>query len=77
MLAQPQIIGFTLEGVEIIDFADDTQATAAFLRDEGDYYTGSLPQEVKLLSEEGYVAVAENEAIGPGGLWFSNVFASE
>jgi ABC-type nitrate/sulfonate/bicarbonate transport system substrate-binding protein len=69
--------GLTLDDVEIIDFADDAKAAAAFLRGEGDYYTGSLPQEVKLLSEDGFVAVAGNEAIGPGGLWFSNAFAPE
>jgi ABC-type nitrate/sulfonate/bicarbonate transport system substrate-binding protein len=65
----------TLEDIEILDFADDAKAAAAFLRGEGDFYYGSLPQEIKLLKEPDYVAVAGNEAIGPAGLWFSNAFA--
>jgi ABC-type nitrate/sulfonate/bicarbonate transport system substrate-binding protein len=64
----------TLDDIRIIDFADDAKAAAAFLRGEGDFYYGSLPQEIKLLKEPDYVAVAGNEAIGPAGLWFSNSF---
>jgi ABC-type nitrate/sulfonate/bicarbonate transport system substrate-binding protein len=66
--------GLTLDDITILDFADDAKAAAAFLRGEGDFYYGSLPQEIKLLKEPGYVAVAGNEAIGPAGLWFSNSF---
>ncbi len=65
----------TLNDVRILDFADDAKAAAAFLRGEGDFYYGSLPQEIRLLKEPDYVAVAGNEAIGPAGLWFSNAFA--
>jgi len=65
----------TLDDVKILDFADDAKAAAAFLRGEGDFYYGSLPQEIKLLKEPGYIAIAGNEAIGPAGLWFSNAFA--
>jgi ABC-type nitrate/sulfonate/bicarbonate transport system substrate-binding protein len=64
----------TLDDIKIIDFADDAKAAAAFLRGEGDFYYGSLPQEIKLLKEPDYVAIAGNEAIGPAGLWFSNSF---
>jgi ABC-type nitrate/sulfonate/bicarbonate transport system substrate-binding protein len=64
----------TLDDIKILDFADDAKAAAAFLRGEGDFYYGSLPQEIKLLKEPDYVAIAGNEAIGPAGLWFSNSF---
>jgi len=67
----------TLDDVRILDFADDAKAAAAFLRGEGDFYYGSLPQEIRLLKEPDYVAIAGNEAIGPAGLWFSNAFAME
>jgi ABC-type nitrate/sulfonate/bicarbonate transport system substrate-binding protein len=64
----------TLDDVRILDFADDAKAAAAFLRGEGDFYYGSLPQEIRLLKEPDFVAIAGNEAIGPAGLWFSNAF---
>ncbi len=67
----------TLDDVTILDFADDAKAAAAFLRGEGDFYVGSLPQQVRMLKEPGFVAVSGNETIGPGGLWFSNAFAME
>jgi hypothetical protein len=34
----------TLDDITILDFADDAKAAAAFLRGEGDFYYGSLPQ---------------------------------
>jgi len=69
--------GLTLNDVRILDFADDAKAAAAFLRGEGDFYYGSLPQEIRLLKEPDYVAIVGNEAIGPAGLWFSNAFAMQ
>lgn len=69
--------GLALKDVKILDFADDAKAAAAFLRGEGDLYTGSLPQVVRILKEPGYVNVAGNEVLGPAGIWFSNSAVTE
>ena len=70
-------VGLTLEDVEVLDFQNDAQAAAAFLRGTGDLYTGSLPQQIRILREPGFVAVAGNEVLGPAGLWFSNTFVTD
>lgn len=70
-------VGLTLEDVTVLDFQNDAQAAVAFLRGVGDLYTGSLPQEVRLLSEPGYISVAGNEALGAAGLWYSNSAVTE
>lgn len=69
-------VGVSLEDVKILDFPDDAQAALAFMRGTGDLYIGSLPQEMRLLSEPGYVAVAGNEALGPAGLFFANTLTT-
>ena len=69
-------VGLTLDDVKVLDFQNDAQAAAAFLRGTGDLYTGSLPQEIRILKEPGYVAVAGNEVLGPAGLWYSNTFTT-
>jgi ABC-type nitrate/sulfonate/bicarbonate transport system substrate-binding protein len=65
----------TMDDVTVLDFADDAKSGAAFMRGEGDFYVGSLPQQMKMLKEPEFIAVAGSETIGPSGLWFSNSFA--
>lgn len=65
-------VGMKYGDVKVMNFQNDAQAATAFLRGEGDLYTGSLPQQMKILKEPGYIAVAGNEALGASGLWFSN-----
>ncbi|CAI6084905.1 ABC transporter substrate-binding protein [Cohnella sp. JJ-181] len=65
-------VGMTYGDVKVMNFQNDAQAATAFLRGEGDLYTGSLPQQMKILKEPGYISVAGNEALGAAGLWFSN-----
>jgi len=43
-------IGLELEDIEYIKFADDQKAAAAFIGGVGDFYLGSLPQEIKMLN---------------------------
>jgi ABC-type nitrate/sulfonate/bicarbonate transport system substrate-binding protein len=70
-------VGLTLDDVTILDFQNDAQAAVAFMRGIGDLYTGSLPQQMRLLSEPEYVAVAGNEVLGAAGLWYSNSAVTE
>lgn len=70
-------VGVSMDDVEILDFPDDAQAALAFMRGTGDLYIGSLPQEMRLLSEPGYVAVAGAEALGPAGLFFANTLTTD
>jgi ABC-type nitrate/sulfonate/bicarbonate transport system substrate-binding protein len=71
--------GLTLADVKIVDFADDTTAASAFLGGQCDYYTGSLPQETKMMTTPGgkYVAVAGAPVIGPPGLWYGTALSTE
>jgi ABC-type nitrate/sulfonate/bicarbonate transport system substrate-binding protein len=62
----------TVDDVKFLEFGDDAKAAAAFMKGEGDFYTGGLPQEISILNQGGYVALAGNEQIGESGLWFSN-----
>ncbi len=67
--------GMSLKDVKILDFADDEKAATAFLSGSGDFYTGSLPQEVKLLTGFGdkFVNVGGAEVIGPAGLYYTTL----
>jgi ABC-type nitrate/sulfonate/bicarbonate transport system substrate-binding protein len=71
--------GMTLDDINIISFADDQKAALAFIRGEGDFYTGSLPQEARMLQDfpDQFVNVGGHEIIGPAGLWYSNYNALE
>jgi len=68
-------VGLTINDVKIINFADDAKAALAFLQGTGDYYTGSLPQESKLLFQYAnrFVNVGGTEVLGPAGLWYSTM----
>lgn len=70
-------VGGSADDVEIIDFADDSKAALAFTRGEGDFFMGSLPQEVKLLSQPDHVNVGGHEVLGPAGLWYSTMASME
>jgi ABC-type nitrate/sulfonate/bicarbonate transport system substrate-binding protein len=74
MLSQADM---TLDDIEVIGFSDDQKAALAFINGEGDFYTGSLPQETRLLLDfpDEFVNVGGDEIIGPAGLWFSNFAA--
>ncbi|MBW4083095.1 ABC transporter substrate-binding protein [Paenibacillus sp. S150] len=65
-------VGMGYGDIKVMNFQNDAQAATAFLRGEGDLYTGSLPQQMKILKQPGYIAIAGNEALGAAGLWFSN-----
>jgi hypothetical protein len=77
MLAQA---GLTLDDVTIINIADEALAANAFLRSQCDYYTGSLPQELRLLSvfKDDAVAVAPQTVFGsaPNGILFFDTYAA-
>ncbi len=71
-------IGASTDDIKIVDFADDSKAALAFARGEGDYFMGSLPQEVKLLSEEDkHISLGGHEVLGPAGLWYSTMASLE
>jgi ABC-type nitrate/sulfonate/bicarbonate transport system substrate-binding protein len=42
--------GLTLDDVKIIPFPDETKSALGFIHGEGDYYFGSLPQSVRLVT---------------------------
>ncbi len=70
--------GMKYEDVKILEFGDDAQAALAFQRGEGDYYMGSLTQEIKLLSSpDKYVNVGGSEILGPAGLWYSTMVSTD
>lgn len=71
-------VGLSLEDIEILNFADDEKAALAFIRGEGDVYTGSLPQESRMLLEmpDQFINLGGAELLGPAGLWYSNMSAS-
>lgn len=70
--------GLNTDDIKILEFSDDAQAALAFEKGVGDYYMGSLPQETKLLaSPEKYVNVGGHQILGPAGLWFSTMDATQ
>ena len=70
-------VGLNYSDVKVMNFQNDAQAATAFLRGEGDLYTGSVPQQMKILKEPGYIEVAGNEVLGEAGLWFSNTAVTD
>ncbi len=71
-------VGMSVDDVEVKDFANPTLAANAIIRGVGDFYVGSLPQEMKLLKmKDQFVNVASGEVLGPAGQWFSNTYALE
>jgi len=73
-----QQVGLNIEDVTLLNFADDQKAAMAFMRGEGDFYMGSLPQERRLLQEPDlYVNAGGSEVLGPGGLWYDTMVTTD
>lgn len=58
----------TASDIKIVDFADDSKAANGYLSGQCDYYTGALPQVVRLLTDykDKAVEIAPYQAFGPG-----------
>jgi len=76
--------GLTTKDIKIINFADDGKSADAFVAGTGDFYTGSLPQEARLLYSAEfkgqYVTAAPQQAFGPGtqgGVLYSTFAATQ
>ena len=73
-----QQVGLDIDDVTLRNFADDQKAAMAFMRGEGDFYMGSLPQERRLLQEpDEYVNAGGSEVLGPGGLWYDTMVTTD
>lgn len=71
-------VGMSISDVKLFEFPDDAKAALAFEKGVGDFYMGSLPQEIKLLSQPDlYVNVGGAEILGPAGLWYSAMMGME
>lgn len=71
--------GLTIDDVNTINFADDEKAALAAISGEGDFYMGGLPSEINLLQNHSDVfqLIGGSEILGPAGLWYSNITATE
>jgi ABC-type nitrate/sulfonate/bicarbonate transport system substrate-binding protein len=67
-----EAVGIDPGKLQVKDFADDAKAAQAFLGGSCDFYTGSLPQQAKLLRgyPDKFVAVGGYQMLGPGALWY-------
>ena len=73
-----QQVGLDIDDVTLLNFADDQKAAMAYMRGEGDFYMGSLPQERRLLQEpDKYVNAGGSEVLGPGGLWYDTMVTTD
>jgi len=72
-------VGIKLEDIEYIKFADDEKAAAAFIGGVGDFYLGSLPQEIKMLNmPDNFVNMGGNtEIMGPASLYYGGFQTTE
>ena len=71
-------VGMSVDDVKLFEFPDDAKAALAFEKGVGDFYMGSLPQEIKLLSQPDlYINVGGAEILGPAGLWYSAMMGME
>lgn len=71
--------GLTISDVTTINFPDDEKAALAMIGGEGDFYIGGLPSEINLLQNhsEDFKLIGGSEILGPAGLWYSNITATE
>jgi ABC-type nitrate/sulfonate/bicarbonate transport system substrate-binding protein len=71
--------GLTLEDVTTVNFPDDEKAALAMISGEGNFYMGGLPSEINLLMNhpEDFKLIGGAEILGPAGLWYSNITATE
>lgn len=69
----------SIDDVRLAAFPDDERAALAMIGGHGDFYIGGLPSEVTLLMRHGdeFKLIGGAEILGPAGLWYSNVAASE
>ena len=69
----------TVDDVTTINFPDDEKAALAAIGGEGDFYMGGLPSEINLLMNhpEDFKLIGGAEILGPAGLWYSNITATE
>ena len=73
-----QQVGLSLDDVEVLNFPDHPSAGFAFESGEGDFYTGALPQQIRLLTVgDEYVNVGGHEILGPAGLWYSTMLSDQ
>ena len=73
-----QQVGLSLDDVEVLNFPDHPSAGFAFESGEGDFYTGALPQQIRLLTvSDEYVNVGGHEILGPAGLWYSTMLSDQ
>ncbi len=73
-----QQVGLTDKDYIAKSYADDQLAAVAFIGGEGDIYTGSLPQQIRLLKDpDNYVHLGGQEVLGPMGLWYGNPITTE
>ncbi len=70
--------GMSLDDVNVLNFADDEKSALALVGGTGDFYMGGLPAELNLLTNhpDDFVLVGGQEILGPAGLWYSNIAAS-
>ncbi len=71
--------GMSLDDVQTINFADDEKAALAYIGGNGEFYMGGLPSEINLLMNhpDQFKLIGGAEILGPAGLWYSNVAATE
>lgn len=71
--------GLTIGDIKTINFPDDEKAALAVIGGEGDFYIGGLPSEINLLQNhpEDFKLIGGSEILGPAGLWYSNITATE
>lgn len=71
--------GLTIDDITTINFPDDEKAALAAIGGEGDFYIGGLPSELNLLMNhpEDFKLIGGSEILGPAGLWYSNLTATE
>jgi ABC-type nitrate/sulfonate/bicarbonate transport system substrate-binding protein len=76
--------GLTVKDVKILNFADDEKSAAAFVSGSGDFYTGALPQEARLLYspefKSQFVEAAPQQAFGEGvegGVLYSTMASTQ
>jgi ABC-type nitrate/sulfonate/bicarbonate transport system substrate-binding protein len=71
-------VGLSIDDVTILNFPDHPTAGFAFQGGEGDYYTGALPQQIRLLTlSDEFVNVGGHEILGPAGLWYSTMLSDQ
>jgi ABC-type nitrate/sulfonate/bicarbonate transport system substrate-binding protein len=71
--------GMSFSDVKTVNFPDDEKAALAAIGGKGEFYIGGLPSEINLLMNHAdqFKLIGGAEILGPAGLWYSNIAASE